>query len=121
MAPYFAAGAEVTNVQRLVFIGAQAAVDDTGAVVGIGDIEAQAAQVFANLASVLADANMTFANLVKTTTYIVNPDHVFAFVGARGVAFADLEEKPVSSLLIVGSLASPDFLVEVEAIAAEGA
>ena len=117
----YSAGAEVTNADKLVYTAGQTPIDETGAVMGVGDFEAQGAQVYANLAKVLAGANMTFANILKTTTYLVSRDDIPAFAAARSAAFADLEVQPASTLLIVASLAHPDFLLEVEAIAAEGA
>lgn len=46
-------------------------VPETGKLAG-ETIEEQAAQVFANLESVLAAAGMTFANVVKTTVFLTD-------------------------------------------------
>ncbi|HET9001325.1 MAG TPA: RidA family protein, partial [bacterium] len=53
----------------LVFLAGQVAQDAEGAVVGRGDVEAQAVQVFENLKAVLASAGATFDDVVKMTTY----------------------------------------------------
>lgn len=105
----------VTQGGRMLFIAGQTSVDAVGAVVGKGDIERQAVQVFENLRAVLEAAGGTFANLVMTTTYLTDIAQrpVFSEVRAR---FYD-RDVPASTLVVVESLANPDLLVEVDAIA----
>src|SRR4051812_17362376 len=71
-----AAYAQVVTVSngRLVFIAGQTPIDETGAVVGVGDYEAQVEQVFANLDRALKAAGATWANIVKVVQYIPNWD-----------------------------------------------
>ncbi|MBW6400778.1 RidA family protein [Roseomonas sp. HJA6] len=75
--------------------------------------EAQIGQALGNLSAVLAGHGMTVANLVKMTVFLTDPTliphwrrHRDAFLGGHA---------PTSTLLIVAGLASPDFVVEVEA------
>jgi enamine deaminase RidA (YjgF/YER057c/UK114 family) len=122
LAQFYSAGGEVTNANKLVYTAGQTPIDETGAVVGVGDVEAQATRVFENLARTLAGADMTLANVVKTTSYLVSREDIAGFAAARTAAFSSLEgPNPASTVVIVASLAHPDFLVEVEAVAAEGA
>ncbi|OGP26761.1 MAG: hypothetical protein A2038_10295, partial [Deltaproteobacteria bacterium GWA2_57_13] len=62
----------LTKGGSLLFIAGQTAVDENGNIVGKGDIEAQARQVFENIKTVLKAAGGTLDNLVKTTTYITD-------------------------------------------------
>ncbi len=78
--------------------------------------EAQLEQAFANLFAVLAAAGMARKDLVKLTVLLTAADQVGLY---RVVRDRCLDGALVAStLLIVAGLASPDFLVEVEAVAA---
>ena len=59
---------------------------------------------------------MGIENLVKVTVYLTGPEHIDGWRAAQKDAFGDVV--PASTLLIISALARPEFLVEVEAIAA---
>jgi 2-iminobutanoate/2-iminopropanoate deaminase len=103
----------------LLFVAGQVAKDRDNHLVGPGDIEAQVRQVFANLQSVLEEAGGNLGSIVKMTTLLTQYGHLDGFRRVRDEVF----EKPVpaNTLMIVAGLASPDYLVEIEAIAALGA
>lgn len=103
---------------RLVYISGQVAWDSDGNIVGKGDIRAQALQVFQNLRRVLQSAGGDVDQLLKITTYITNIDNFPAVVEARSSVFAG--QLPASTLIVVKSLFHPDFLIEVEGMAAIG-
>lgn len=103
---------------RLVFIAGQVALDQSGQLIGAGDLAAQTRQVYENLTHALAAAGATFADVVKLTTYVVNyqPANRETISAVRST-FVSTEQPPAATLLGVQALASPDFLIEVEAIA----
>ena len=103
---------------RLVYISGQVAWDADGNVVGKGDIRAQTLQVFQNLRRVLQTAGGDMEHLLKITTYITNIDNFPAVVEARSSVFSG--QLPASTLIVVKSLFHPDFLIEVEGMAAIG-
>jgi enamine deaminase RidA (YjgF/YER057c/UK114 family) len=80
-----------------------------------GDFEAQADAAWANLRAVLADAGMGPADLVKITHYLLSRDDLPAYnaVRTRHLGAA----RPASTLVVVASLARPEWRIEVEAIA----
>lgn len=80
-------------------------------------IEAQSDIAWKNLAAILASAGMGVENLVKVTAFLVDEAHIPVYGAVRTRAFG--EARPASTLLIVKALASPDFLVEIEAVAAK--
>ena len=83
----------------------------------VGDgIEEQSALVYQNIATVLKECGMGLENLVKVTVFLTGPEHIDGWRAAQKEAFGDIV--PASTLLIVAGLARPEFLVEVEAIAA---
>jgi len=116
-----AAYAQVVTVTKghLVFIAGQTPIDANGNLVGVGDFKAQVNQVFENLRLALAGAGATFANVVKVVQYIPNwnPDlHRPALAEARAKWMVP-ESLPTSTLLGIQSLARPEYLIEIDAIA----
>ena len=105
-----------TGAQKLVFAAGQVAADDTGKILPPDDFAAQTKMVMDNLKRALAAGGATFADVTKVTIYICNPHDV-------GKARAILEDyfgasPPASTLCVLRGLANPNFLLEVEAIAA---
>ncbi|HEX6738849.1 MAG TPA: RidA family protein [Vicinamibacteria bacterium] len=103
---------------RTLFIAGQVAANAKGEVVGKGDLRAQTTQVMENLKIALAAAGATFADVVKSNTYVVNlkPEDLPVVREVRGKYFG-AANPPASTLVGVTALASPDYLIEVEAIA----
>ena len=78
--------------------------------------EAQLEQAFDNVFAVLREAGMDRDHLVKLTVLLTRKDDIGLY---RTVRDRLLEGREVAStLLVVAGLASPDFLVEIEAVAA---
>ena len=78
--------------------------------------EAQLEQAFSNVFAVLRAAGMDKQHLVKLTVLLTRADEVGSY---RTVRDRLLDGHIVAStLMVVAGLASPDFLVEIEAVAA---
>jgi len=105
----------VTEGGRLLFISGQTAADESGRVVGKGDIQAQAERVFENLGAVLAEAGGSFDNLVMTTTYLTDISYRDAYNAVRLRYYRN--SQPTSTLLVVKALGHGDFLIEIDGIA----
>jgi 2-iminobutanoate/2-iminopropanoate deaminase len=101
---------------QLLYISGQVARDTDGNVVGKGDMRLQARQVFQNLRQVLQAAGGDFKDLMKITTYITNIEDFPALAEVRSEVFQG--ELPASTLIVVKGLFNPDFLIEIEGIAA---
>jgi enamine deaminase RidA (YjgF/YER057c/UK114 family) len=108
------------SADRIIFIAGQTAVDRDGNVVGKDDFAAQATQVFRNLAIALEAAGCTAANLVKLTVYLTDMDNLSRYREARNSFFASVTPPaaPAVTLVEVAKLYGPDFMIEIEAIAA---
>lgn len=100
---------------RLIFISGQLSRDSTGAVVGVGDMAAQIAQVGQNIEACLAAAGASLADLVRTTTYTTDIEEYFKHVEVRMRYFGS--GMPTSTTVEVRRLSHSDFLVEVEGLA----
>jgi enamine deaminase RidA (YjgF/YER057c/UK114 family) len=107
----------VASGGRLVFIAGQEPEDEQGNLVGPGDLEVQARQVFANLGRALAAAGARPEDVTKITIFVAHyrREHLPAIEEGRAALFGD--HKPVDTLVGVEALSSPDYLIEVEAIA----
>lgn len=98
-----------------VFVTGQIALDEHGVLVGRGDIAAQVAQVWRNIALACAGLDATLADIVKITTYTTSRMHLEA-IGAERRKHFTAGSFPASTFLVVSELASPDYLVEIEPI-----
>lgn len=115
-------GALISRPAKLLFVAGQVAVDREGQVVGAGDLDSQMRQVFTNLGHVLGEAGMEFADVLKFTTYLVDPSHVESFYSTRAQLFPSLfptEAYPPNTLLVIQRLVRPEFLIEIEAVAGQ--
>ena len=101
---------------RLVWTSGQVATDASGAVVGVGDWERQARQVFENVTRTLDDAGASWADVVKLTFFVVAVSELPAIRAVRD-EFVDTNRPPTSSLVQVAGLVHPALLLELEAVA----
>jgi enamine deaminase RidA (YjgF/YER057c/UK114 family) len=105
---------------RIIFISGQTALDREGNLIGKNDFAAQAAQVFRNLALALQASGCTPANLVKLTVFLTDMNNLAGYREARNRFFASVTPPaaPAVTLVEVSKLYGPDFLIEIEAVAA---
>ncbi|HEY5906899.1 MAG TPA: RidA family protein [Vicinamibacteria bacterium] len=107
-----------TTGGKHVFVSGQVSLDPEGNLVGKGDLQAQARQVYANLRTALTAAGASPKDVVKSTTFVVNykPDALPILREVRS-AFYGEATPPASTLLGVQALAREDFLIEIEVVA----
>jgi enamine deaminase RidA (YjgF/YER057c/UK114 family) len=110
---------QVVEVQgaRLIFLSGQTAADENYKVRSL-DIREQAHAVYDNIERALRSAGATLHDVVKTTTYLTSPDYIAPSREVRAQRYRDLEAPPASTLLVVSRLAEPEFLIEIDVIAA---
>jgi enamine deaminase RidA (YjgF/YER057c/UK114 family) len=106
----------VTGAGRLVVVSGQVAQDAGGGLVGIGDPEAQARQVFENLRRCLASAGAGFDDVVKLTWFVTDMAMMPVFRKVRAEYIGD-DRLPASSAVQVAALFRPELVLEVEALA----
>jgi enamine deaminase RidA (YjgF/YER057c/UK114 family) len=108
------------SANRIIFIAGQTALDRDGNLVGTSDFAAQAEQVFSNVAVALQASGCTAANLVKLTVFLTDMDNLGRYREARNRFFASVTPPaaPAVTLVEVSKLYGPDFMIEIEAIAA---
>jgi enamine deaminase RidA (YjgF/YER057c/UK114 family) len=108
----------VAQGKRTVYTAGQVSIDEHGELIGAGDLAAQTEQAMRNVGLALAAAGASYADIAKITTYVVNyrPEHRTVIGKARAPFFAG-GQRPASTLVGVATLALPDWLVEIEAVA----
>ena len=106
----------VSGSGRLVAISGQVAFDEHGELVGAGDAEAQARQVFENLRRCLAAAGASFDDVIKLTYFVTDVAHMPAIRSVRD-EFLGTGPPPASSAVQVAALVFPGLLLEIEALA----
>jgi len=114
----FSQAVEVMGGDRVVYCAGQTSSDENGDTVAPGDMPAQVEKAFDNVETVLREAGMSLAEVVRINYYVTDVDRFLAegmaVVGARlGAAGV----QPASTLLGVTRLAYADLLVEIEATA----
>ena len=115
--PAFTNVVVVTGPMRTIYISGQDAVDATGQIVGVGDIGAQAGQVFANLQIALEAAGAGLEHVVKWTLLVVQGQPLEPGFAAFQQVWGQRPNPPVITAAYVSALARPEFLVEMDAIA----
>lgn len=108
-------GVMVEAGARLLFCSGQLGIDPDDTVPP--DAAAQARRCLANIRAVLEAAGMGVANIVRLNAYVTAREHLAAYMQARDEFIGD-HDPPASTLMIVAGFSRPEFLVEVEAIAA---
>jgi 2-iminobutanoate/2-iminopropanoate deaminase len=103
------------RVGDLLFISGQAAIDQTGAIVGAGDFDAQAEQTFSNLRRVLEAGGSDLEHVVKVTIFLTDMANFPKIVELRGRWFTP--PWPADTIVEVAALALPELEIEIEAIA----
>lgn len=106
---------QAMKVGNLVFTSGQAALDAQGQIIGAGDFDRQAQQTFENLQAVLHAAGSELGRVVKVTIYLTDMAHFPRIVELRKTWFS--EPWPADTIVEVSSLALPELMIEIEAVA----
>jgi 2-iminobutanoate/2-iminopropanoate deaminase len=107
----------IVNGGRLLYLAGQVANQADGSIAGVGDLRQQAEKVYENIAHVLRAAGATPASAVKETTWVLDIEAWRQYGTPVRRAFYS-GDFPASTLVEIRSLARPEFLVEIEVIAA---
>jgi enamine deaminase RidA (YjgF/YER057c/UK114 family) len=101
----------------LVHTSGQVPMTADGTLAPAGDWEAQTRLVFENLTRALAAGGATWSDVFKLTVFVTDLAGLPTFRAVRD-EFINLAAPPTSSLVQVAGLVRPEFLIEVEAVAA---
>jgi enamine deaminase RidA (YjgF/YER057c/UK114 family) len=114
----FVQAREVSGAQRVVYCAGQSAVDPDGNVLHEGDMRSQLMRSLDNVETVLAEAGLGLADVVRLNYYTTDVDAFFESYDAVTSRLAEAGARVSSTLLGISRLAQPELLVEIEATAA---
>ncbi len=107
----------VSGNHKTLYIGGQNAVDQKGNLIGKGNLTQQTEQVLTNIENILKEADAKLENIVKFNIYLVpgqKPNEGFQAFQRRWSG----KNFPAITVVFVAGLGNPDWLVEIDAIAA---
>ena len=79
-------------------------------------VEGQAERCFENIAAILAEAGLGLADIVRINAFVTAREHMKGYMSVRDRMVGD--PPPASTLMIVSGFTRPEFLVEIEVVAA---
>ena len=112
---HFSQAVAVEAKGRLVFVSGMTARGADGRIVGVGDVEEQARQVYENIKAALEAAGGSVDDVCRVDVYLRNIGDRERVNKVRQDYFRGTP--PASTLVEVAKLASPDILIEITAMA----
>lgn len=100
---------------RLLFISGMVAKRADGTIAGPGNIEEQTRQVCENLKAAVEEAGGTLDDICRVDVYVRNMEHFDAIHKVRREYFKS--PAPASTMVEVSKFTSPEYLIEMNAIA----
>src|SRR5438105_11126127 len=112
---HFSQATSIAARGTLVFISGMTSRRADGSIAGIGDIEAQTRQVCENLKAAVEAAGGTLDDICRVDVYVRNMEQFDAIHKVRREYFK--APAPASTMVEVCKMTSPDYLIEINAIA----
>ncbi|WP_315834855.1 RidA family protein [Bradyrhizobium prioriisuperbiae] len=100
---------------RFVFLSGMTSRRADGSIAGIGNIEEQTRQVCENLKAAVEEAGGTLDDICRVDVYVRNMEHFDAIHKVRREYFTGIA--PASTMVEICKMTSPDYLIEINAIA----
>lgn len=100
---------------RLVFVSGMTARAADGSITGLGNVEAQTRQVCENLRAAMEAAGGSLRDICRVDVYVRNMEHFDVIHKVRREYFE--APLPASTMVEVNKFTSPDYLIEINAIA----
>ena len=113
--PTYSQAIKVTYAQTILFLSGQVAYTADGGVAFRGDFKAQARGAYEAIKALVESQGGTMASIVKITTYVTDMQYRADLAPIREEFFG--KKGPASTLVEISSLAHPDWMIEIEAIA----
>lgn len=107
------------RVGNHISVSGTTATNDVGELVGVGDAHKQTVQTIENIEKALKALGASLDDVVRTRMYVVDIERDWQAVGEAHCAFFK-DIRPVTSMIQISKLISPDMLVEIEADAIIG-
>ena len=108
----------ITKVGSLIFVSGTTAVDDTGKIVGEGNVYEQAKYIFNKIEKGLQSVGASLSDVVRTRTFMINLDDFHKFALAHSETFGGID--PAATCVEITRLVDDKLLLEIEVDAVTG-
>lgn len=108
---------QAVKVGDTIYLSGQVSLDAKGEPVGIGDMEAQMRQAYANIETVLASYGATLENVVDEVLFVTDMETAFAIAGKCRKQIFSGTPVVASTIVQIGRLAFPELLIEIKCVA----
>lgn len=108
---------QAVKVGDTIYLSGQISHNETGEIVGVGDVEAQIRQAYINIKKLLTDYGASLENIVDETWFVTDIESADAVGGKlRKEIYSGI---PVAALTVVqiGRLAFSELLIEIKCVA----
>jgi 2-iminobutanoate/2-iminopropanoate deaminase len=112
---HFSQATSIEAQGRLVFLSGMTSRRADGSIAGVGNIEEQTRQVCENLKAAVEEAGGTLDDICRVDVYVRNMEHFDAIHKVRREYFTGIA--PASTMVEICKMTSPDYLIEINAIA----
>jgi enamine deaminase RidA (YjgF/YER057c/UK114 family) len=112
---HFSQATSIEAQGRLVFLSGMTSRRADGTIAGIGNVEEQTRQVCENLKAAIEEAGGTLDDICRVDVYVRNMEHFETIHKVRREYFTGIA--PASTMVEVCKMTSPDYLIEINAIA----
>jgi 2-iminobutanoate/2-iminopropanoate deaminase len=112
---HFSQATTIEAQGRLVFLSGMTSRRADGSIAGIGNVEEQTRQVCENLKAAVEEAGGTLDDICRVDVYVRNMEHFDTIHKVRREYFTGIA--PASTMVEICKMTSPDYLIEINAIA----
>ena len=112
---HFSQATAIAARGKLVFISGMTARKADGTIAGVGDVTVQTRQVCENIKAAVEEAGGTLDDVMRVDVYVRNMEHFEQIHKVRREYFK--APAPASTMVEVCKMTSPDYLIEINAIA----
>ena len=112
---HFSQATSIEAQGRLVFLSGMTSRRADGSIAGVGNIEEQTRQVCENLKAAVEEAGGTLDDICRVDVYVRNMEHFDTIHKVRREYFTGIA--PASTMVEICKMTSPDYLIEINAIA----
>ena len=106
----------IVEARRTLHISGQVPVDDSGRLIGKGDIEAQTRKVFSNIQALCQATGGSLDNIVFLNIYLTDMRFRPVVTDVRNDILK--APYPAATMVQIGSLADENWLIEIDAVVA---
>ncbi|MDG1306973.1 MAG: RidA family protein [Porticoccaceae bacterium] len=112
---HFSQATTIEAQGKLVFISGMTARKPDGTIAALGDVKGQTRQVCENLKNAVEAAGGTLADICRVDVFVRNMEHFEKIHEVRREYFQ--VPLPASTMVEISKMSSPDYLIEINAIA----